>query len=117
MGLISRSKVGKVIGNITVGTSKTVDAEWLTADAKVEVDSKNTGILIHVSISLSVANKVEITFDSGTTWHKLNSDLLLAADVLHAFEIPCVDGDLVNFRSKTATTDINRGLINQRGIL
>ena len=88
------------------GVTEAQNAEWFATD----VTPVHSG-LMRIEISVSVAVVVEITFDSGTNFTALNSNVALTADSLYIFDVFCKVGDLLNFRIPTAggaITDIAR---------
>ena len=88
------------------GVTEAQNAEWFAADIK----PVHTG-LMRIEISVSLAVVVEITFDSGSNFTALNSNVALGVDQVFVFDVFVNTGDLINFRIPTAggaITDIAR---------
>jgi len=88
------------------GATETQNTEWFAADL---LPTDNSIIRIEISVSLAVV--VEVTFDSGSNYTALNSNVALAADSLYIFDIFVKTGDTLNFRIPTgggAVVDIGR---------
>jgi hypothetical protein len=83
-----------ILGEIK-NTAKATNAEWFSADIVLQFNA-----LLLIDISYTDAEDVEITFDSGTTWHNL---LTTTANTLHHLEVVGKNGDQVNFRTTSVT--------------
>jgi len=80
------------------GTSKTSGTECFTADLAPVANG-----IYRIEVSGSLAHVLEVTFDSGTNWTKLNSGTTLIADQLYIFDIMIKTGDAFNMRQSTGT--------------
>ena len=84
--------------------AKTQNTEFLAADIVPSIENLNSStysVIIAVSVTAAV---LEITFDSGTTWLKLNAGTPIPIGQLFAFELPGVDStDTINFRASNAS--------------
>ena len=116
MPSMSTSQKGLNLADLAADTSKTANTEWLATDLTIDTGATDMGIILQVVIGLSVENVAEVTFDSGSHWHILNAGAVLVAGALYSFDIPCVEGDLINFRSTSATTDVDRLTCSLRGL-
>lgn len=81
------------------GTSKTTGTECFTADLK---STESVGIF-RIQVSGSLAHVLEVTFDSGSNWTKLNSGVNLVADQLYIFDVIVHKPDTFNMRQATGT--------------
>jgi len=88
------------------GETETQNTEWFGSDL---IPTDNS--IVRVEISVSAAVVVEVTFDSGSNWTALNSNVALGVDQLNIFDIFVKTGDTLNFRIPTAggaVVDIGR---------
>jgi len=86
-----------LIGSID-GTSKATGVECFATD----LSPVGTGIF-RIMVSGSLAHVLEVTFDGGTNWTKLNSGGTLTADNVHIFDVMINSGDTFNIRQSTGT--------------
>ena len=83
--------------------AKTQNTEWLAADLIPAVDDGKATIYRVTMAFLVTAPIVEVTYDSGTTWHQLNSGAAIPINRLFSFDLSGLNnGDLVNFRTPTS---------------
>jgi len=77
--------------------AKTQNEEWFSTDLSPTKIGK-----FRTTMCLDVAVKIQATVDSGTTWVTLNSDIALAANSLHLFDVSVRVNDNFNIRIPTA---------------
>jgi len=92
------------------GTSKTSGTEFFTADITVV-----NGGVFRLEISTDGSAVIEVTFDSGANWTKLNGGTALAADNLHVFDVIVNKGDTFNMRQATGTVVLDIMRVYQAG--
>ncbi len=80
------------------GTSKTSGTQCFTADLLPVANGT-----YRIEVSGSLAHVLEVTFDSGTNWTKLNNGAQLVADQLYVFDVMIKTGDTFNMRQSTGT--------------
>jgi len=80
------------------GVSKTSGTECFSADLSPVANGT-----YRIEVSGSLAHVLEVTFDSGGNWTKLNSGTLLVADQLYIFDVMIKTGDTFNMRQATGT--------------
>lgn len=88
------------------GITKAQNAKFFTTDL-VPI---HTGIFT-IQLSLSASVIIEVTFDSGSNWTALNSNVALGIDQLFIFDVGVKTGDAFNMRIPTAggaVVDIGR---------
>ena len=88
------------------GVTEAQNAEWFATDLLPTMNG-----VFRLEISVSAAVVIEITFDSGTNFTALNSNVALGADQLNIFDVCIRVGDTFNIRIPTAggaTVDIGR---------
>jgi len=81
------------------GTSKTSGTECFTADLR---STESVGIF-RIQVSGSANHVLEVTFDSGSNWTKLNSGGTLTADEIYIFDVIVHKADTFNMRQSTTT--------------
>lgn len=84
--------------------AKTQNTEWLAADIVPDVDAgKATNLRVTMAFTAN-APVVEVTYDSGSTWHALNAGVAIPINQLFSFFLPGVDkDDTINFRTPSAS--------------
>ena len=81
------------------GESKTTGTECFTADLK---STESIGIF-RIQVSGSLTHVLEVTFDSGSNWTKLNSGGDITADEIFIFDVIVHKADNFNMRQSTGT--------------
>ena len=95
--LFNRGEINPAQGFLT-------DVEWFGTDVTVGVKAtKVLRLIVQIGVSVSDA-AVEVTFDSGVSWHALNSGTALTAGNLFTFDLYVRPDDQINFRAKAGTT-------------
>jgi len=91
-----------VIGTsaIAAATAKTADTEYFATDLAIRASETTTAMRWVVTYS-QLADVLEMTFDSGTTWITVATPSI---NTLTTFSFIVRTGDLVNFRAGTDTT-------------
>jgi len=79
------------------------DAEWFASDI-VPTPPDDFGSELILVFCFDSRTEVEVTYDGGTNWHKLNNGLKMEAETLNSFNLPVMNIDQVNFRADTAGT-------------
>jgi len=80
------------------GLSRTTGQETFAADLSPVANG-----IYRIEVSGSLAHVLEVTFDSGTNWTKLNGGVDLTADNLYIFDVVIKRGDAFNMRQATGT--------------
>ena len=80
------------------GTSKTSGTECFTADLVPVANG-----IYRIEVSGSLAHVLEVSFDSGSNWTKLNNGTTLVADQLYIFDVMVKAGDAFQMRQATGT--------------
>ena len=86
-----------------LSTSKGIDVEWLTEDISVEIDDDRV-VELTMEVTVDTELILEVSFDSGANWTQLNSAVAVPIDELFTLTVIAKNGDLINFRSGTAST-------------
>jgi len=92
-----------VLRDQVTNLARTANQEWFASDIVPTVASENSSI-IEITFCFEKRVKVEVTLDGGTTFCKLNNDNNIEAETINTYQIPVLNGDLVNFRVNLAGT-------------
>lgn len=83
--------------------ARIVNEEWFASDFAPNVATENSDI-IEITFCYSARAIIEVSLDSGSTWCKLNNNQKIEAETINTYQIPVINGDLINFRADTAGT-------------
>lgn len=98
-----------VADSILVVTSKGIDVKWFAEDITIKLSKTNIIAPIVVDFTYDVSSIIEFTLTGGAPWNPLNNGS--AIDGAQSLFIRVTDGDIVNFRAKTAG-NINRVVVS-----
>lgn len=99
------SATSDVLAEISAGTAFGLEAELLTPDINVTMGTGRGRELV-LSIAVDTRCKLDITFDGGTNWFRMNDDKDIKANSIYSFLIPATNTQDINFRlSKAVNID------------
>ncbi len=99
-GYIPTTTPVPVLRDQVTALSRTANQNWFASDIVPTVASENSSI-IEITFCFEKRIKMEVTLD-GTTFCALNNNLPIEAQTINTYQIPVLNGDLVNFRVNLA---------------
>jgi len=83
--------------------ARTAFQEWFASDILPTV-ALGFASIVEITFCFEKRVVLEVTYDSGTTWFRLNNNNNIEAESINTFGFPVLNGDMINFRCSLAGT-------------